>query len=647
MADLSLVAIVCRIVLVQVFRGHGRIGFVFVRVRRSDLLLAAIAVAGVLAGLMLTVAAKIGVTGPVLIGVGIVVAVAAAVSGIRAQVAAVVARQHLQSDRLDSILVVPVQALGEVDPLRIGVFPSALAQSAQRVPPVLGGGARPVPPYVPRGVDTGLRRALEEPSLDSSGRLVVLRGDPKSGKSRALWEAVRGLPGRKLLAVIQPDPAADPPDPGFAPLATLAGLDRPVSGSRGGDLVIWVDDAQTHLRRGLTRDTMRRLATCYPAAIIALAIHSSSLDALQDIDPPLHELLRRPFDDLLLTPVLSPGELASARDAYPALAGDNDLVRLPELFAAVNLLTDRYRHHRADEPAGVAVAKAAIDWQRAGMPPGSIDEPALRALATLTLQEIAPNRVLDDQAFERGLAWATKEVAAFAALIRRDPAGEAGVQRFRAFDGVVSWARGNEPTLGPRTWDFVLANASARDRLGAGVAAYQDAEWEHAIDAFQQAASSGDPAVAAQALFYKGVALSVLGRPEDEVAAYDQVVDRFGDAADPALAGSVAWALYNKGVALGVLGRPEDEVAAYDQVVDRFGDAADPVLAGPVAWALVRKGVTLSVLGRPEDAIAACDQVVDRFGGAADPALAEQVARALRSKDALISDTDVERGDLR
>ena len=114
MADLSLVAIVCRIVLVQVFRGHGRIGFVFVRVRRSDLLLAAIAVAGVLAGLMLTVAAKIGVTGPVLIGVGIVVAVAAAVSGIRAQVAAVVARQHLQSDRLDSILVVPVQALGEL-----------------------------------------------------------------------------------------------------------------------------------------------------------------------------------------------------------------------------------------------------------------------------------------------------------------------------------------------------------------------------------------------------------------------------------------------------------------------------------------------------------------------------------------------------
>jgi hypothetical protein len=90
-------------------------------------------------------------------------------------------------------------------------------------------------------------------------------------------------------------------------------------------------------------------------------------------------VLRRSFDELLLTPILSPDEVDRARKPYPALAEDPDLGRLPKLFAAVNLLTDRYQHHRADEPSGVAVAKAAIDWQRAGMPPGSIDEPTLRA----------------------------------------------------------------------------------------------------------------------------------------------------------------------------------------------------------------------------------------------------------------------------
>ena len=73
--------------------------------------------------------------------------------------------------------------------------------------------------------------------------------------------------------MIQPDPAAADSEPAFAPLATLTGLDRAVSRSKGRDLVIWVDDAQTHLRRGLSRDTLRRLAELYPAAVIALTIH--------------------------------------------------------------------------------------------------------------------------------------------------------------------------------------------------------------------------------------------------------------------------------------------------------------------------------------------------------------------------------------
>ena len=567
--------------------------------------------------------------------VGVASAVTFAAAGLSALpgwVRPMVTRQDEQRDRLEAILKVPLQAVSEVDPFLIGVFPSALAQTARRASSLAASPDGVVPPYVPRGVDHALRRALEEPALVLSRRLVVLRGDPKSGKSRSLWEAVRGLPGRKLLAVAAPDPFADPSEPLSAPLATLAGLDRLASGSKGRDLVIWVDDAQAHLRRGLTRDTLRRLAARYPAAVLAMTIHNSDLDGLRDIDPPLHEVLRRPFDDLILTPVLSLGELVSAGDAYPALAGDEDLVRLPELFAAVTLLTDRYQHHRADLPAGVAVAKAAIDWQRAGMPPGSIDEPTLRALAGLELRDIAPNRVLDDQAFDGGLDWSTQEVAAFAALVLREPASDPAVRRFRAFDGVVSWARANDPPLGSVTWDFVLERAGDLDLLGVGVAAYQAMERERAVDAFQQATDSGNPLVAAQALVNKGVMLRELGRAGDAVAAYDLAVARFGDSADPALAEPVAQALVNKGVALNELGRAEDAVAAWDLAVARFGDSADPAVAEPVASALFNKGVALGMLGRPGDAVAAYDLLVARFGDSADPALAEPVAQALVNK---------------
>ena len=237
---------------------------VLVRVRLGDLVLAAVAVAGILAGLALTVAARVGVTGPILIGAGIVAAAAMAVSAMRGQLGPLRNQQVQQRDRLESIWVVPVQAVSEVDPFQIGVFPSALAETTQRTSPIDESAYGTVPPYVGRGVDAALRRALEEPALAGSRRLVVLRGDPKSGKSRSLWEAVRRLPGRKLLAVAAPDPFADASAPLFAPLATLADLDRPVSRLKGLDLVIWVDNAHTHLWHGLSRDTLRRLPAGTP-----------------------------------------------------------------------------------------------------------------------------------------------------------------------------------------------------------------------------------------------------------------------------------------------------------------------------------------------------------------------------------------------
>lgn len=95
-------------------------------------------------------------------------------------------------------------------------------------------------------------------------------------------------------------------EPSYEPLYTLLKLHRPVSRSKGRDLVVWIDDAHSHVHHGLTRDNLRRLVERYPEVIIVLIIHSSRLEGIKDLDAPLHALLRKPFDDLEMKPGLIP-----------------------------------------------------------------------------------------------------------------------------------------------------------------------------------------------------------------------------------------------------------------------------------------------------------------------------------------------------
>jgi tetratricopeptide (TPR) repeat protein len=78
--------------------------------------------------------------------------------------------------------------------------------------------------------------------------------------------------------------------------------------------------------------------------------------------------------------------------------------------------------------------------------------------------------------------------------------------------------------------------------------------------------------------------LGVLGRLDDELAAYQRVIEDYGQ--DPALREQVAKALYNKGVRLGVLGRSDDAVKAYQRVIEGYGQDPAPALREIVARAL-------------------------------------------------------------
>ncbi len=228
-----------------------------------------------------------------------------------------------------------------------------------------------------------------------------------------------------------------------------------------------------HLDHGLTRDNLRRLVEGrrYPQAIIAATIHSARLEAIKDFDRELHALLREPFDDLHLEPRLDDAELQAAKERYPGLADNPELERLPEFFAAVLQLIDRYQGSRATQPVGVAVAAAAIAWQRAGMPPGSIDRPTLEALTKLTLREIAPTRELTDGDFAAGLSWSMEPVATSAALVRKNEPDTTDTAPYRSPDVAVSWAQASErprpQTTGVeryRTLDAVASWTEAHER---------------------------------------------------------------------------------------------------------------------------------------------------------------------------------------
>ena len=498
------------------------------RVRRVDLAWAVVALAGLAAGTALTIARILSVTGPVLITVSIVAAVVPVIQGARSLISDARAREDELRESLDAVLDSPIKPLGEVDPYAIGIFPSDLARQAWHDKSQPGEVPGAMPPYVWRDVDEALLAALEESSLAATGRLVMLRGDPKSGKSRSLWEAVQDkFQDRMVLAVARPDPGAAEGGPRFAPLEKLANLDeRSVSRAQGRDLVIWVDNAHLHLGRGLDKQTLRKLAEHYPGVVIAMTIDSSGFDGLQAVDSTWYNTLRNAFEKLILSPEFRQEELGRARSVYPTLANRPDLNRLPGLFAAVNLLIDRYRHHRADQPFGVAVAKAAIDWQRAGMPPGSIDAPTLRALAELALADIAPIKDMDDQAFSQGLDWASEEVAAFAALVCRERSADRSAGRYRAFDAVVDWVGFNEPPIGRATWNFVFEKARDHELLGVGIAASLAGESEIADDAFDRVARGTIASLAARARVAGRAQRGRRGRPDDALREYDEIVTR-------------------------------------------------------------------------------------------------------------------------
>ncbi|MGX4690730.1 hypothetical protein [Streptomyces sp. JNUCC 63] len=253
----------------------------------------------------------------------------------------------------------------------IGEFSDLLVLADLEVHPALDTGDAhsrfgALPAYVPREHDTRLEEVVAAAAAGRSG-IAVLVGGSSTGKTRALWEAVRKLPAPWLLwHPISPSR----PDAALADLADIAP-----------HTVVWLNEAQHYLGpdplgervaaglRDLLHDPSRApvlvLATLWPEHWQTLTTrtipdrhaHARQLLHGHEIDVP----------DAFTHADL--GALAGTADADPRLveaAGRAHDAQVTQFLAGVPVLTARYDTARG---ATRALIHAAMDARRLGAGP--------------------------------------------------------------------------------------------------------------------------------------------------------------------------------------------------------------------------------------------------------------------------------------
>ncbi|WP_328296513.1 tetratricopeptide repeat protein [Streptomyces sp. NBC_00435] len=489
-----------------------------------------------------------------------------------------------------------VYSVESTDPYEIGVFPSTIAREA----------SQDTTPYIERGIDKPLRDLLlDDEALEAQQRIVVVRGDPKAGKSRTLYEALKATHPTRPMVALRTPLETDIESPAHRPLATLAAMHGVAICRDSAPVVVWIDDAQRHLQRGFTRDNLRVLRERYPDVIIAVTLHNSAQPQFDKFDEPLGRLLRRASRHTELSSVLERDELAQARLRYSLEAQpDQHVARLPELFAAVNILQRRYQDHQHDDSVGVAIVQAAVNWRRTGMP-SAIDEKSLQALSRITHGEIFPYREIGDQEFRNGLAWACKEVAKFASLVRKIPYSAPPV--YEAFDAISQWLSDREPVPSSEIWDYVETRSTPETGLGVGFAAFLAGHGPIAQRLWRDVSENGHPDHIGPALLNLGATLAEAGDTAGACTALRRVIEL-------GYTGIIPSALLNLGSALSRAGDVDGAKDAFQQAIDlgRADQAVDFGHGGrTTSFAALSLGQLLENSGDPEGAEAAYRQAID------------------------------------
>jgi tetratricopeptide (TPR) repeat protein len=404
--------------------------------------------------------------------------------------------------------------------------------------------------YLPRDRDRDLRVALDSAAETGRPGMIVVRGPSKAGKSRTLFEAVRGHPRLAeawTVAPIHREALAEALEPSGLPELGL------------GPLVIWLDDLELFVgpARGMHAGLLDALAGWERRVVVVATSGGKGAEQLAEsrLAVPIEDLYRHPaVKTIPLSPRLSTEERAEARARYePEVAAQvvehgigEYLVAAPELERKLD--EERHRPGEASCPEGAAVVWAAIDWARMGMTT-AIPQPLLR--------EVWPNylrgRAGSDDRFTSGLSWALRPLYGSISLVEEALGG------YRAYDYIAAYAdQHHRREINPDTWDRVLDLADPESAFQLGAVAYVREDAERCERAFARAEASTDSFVAGLAALNLGVVLEQRGDGEGALTAYRRADDR----------GSAGGA-NNLGVLLQERGDREGALASYRRADDR------------------------------------------------------------------------------
>jgi hypothetical protein len=316
--------------------------------------------------------------------------------------------------RLDRIVQWPVAAVGEVDLVQPG---------GPRLGSWLMEGS--LPGYVRRDLDRELDDRLA--SAAAGGGLVVLVGDPKSGKTRTLLEGLRRVvPDRQLWSA-----SPHTPRPLDAMLELLQSDGGQPSPWRADQIVVVLDDLQQFLVVGqdlLGHTIVDRLTNA--GVLITATLHGDALARLEAFQYD-HTLERESgLADGSLRIGASPRLIKfveQAAIAVPAvftgaeldrvggdLAGQAathhvdpaNFSRLPEVLAAVDQLRRRAAEAKSSNthPHRAAILAAALD--AAYLYPAGATEAELGQLHGWAFQQYSPTLPASRARFDQALDWA-------------------------------------------------------------------------------------------------------------------------------------------------------------------------------------------------------------------------------------------------
>jgi tetratricopeptide (TPR) repeat protein len=458
--------------------------------------------------------------------------------------------------------------VSECDPFDLEVHRAITLPGQDAATPAL-------PLYVPRAHDARLGKVVAE-VVAGAGRIVVLVGGPATGKTRACWEAIQGLPDAWWVW--------HPIEPGAAAAAV---------GEVGSHTVVWLNEAQRYLLtadpgtgervaaglRRLLADPARAPVLVLVAVCLEDWLRLTSRPAAGGPDPyaQARELfsgadLRVPDTftgaDLQALRVVAAGDPRLRRAAEPAQGG-----RITQYLAGVPAVQARYRNAG---PVARAVIDVAIDAHRLGHPV-RIPHGLLERAAPGYLDDHDWNAAGEDW-LEQALAYTGKPCQGVPGPLTRirsrpgEPPAADGQPCYRLAGSLEQAGRAERADVFPPAgfWDAIAGTVSDPHVLyGLGRAAESRGRYRRAAQLYQQAADRGHPGAPVFLLELRARA----GDPIDIGALHRQVADRADIAALRAQAQTLARA--------GDLARAEDRAA-------RSADYGDDVGASMVFASMAR-----------------------------------------------------------